>query len=147
MPPVISRWRSFFTHACLAEFCPLWSFDFFDILKLLNVKPPDEKEINKAKWILKDIVTCLKVIKGAKGLVTLIENGGNDWFTALYYEGVPLHNNHAERELRPIVLLRKTIGCYRNEKGKRWIDIVISVLHTWKLQGKNIFKNLVASAH
>ena len=96
---------------------------------------------------MKDIVTCLKVIKGAKGLVTLIENGGNDWFTALYYEGVPLHNNHAERELRPIVLLRKTIGCYRNEKGKRWIDIVISVLHTWKLQGKNIFKNLVASAH
>ncbi|MBU4242523.1 MAG: transposase, partial [Nanoarchaeota archaeon] len=58
----------------------------------------------------------------------------------------PLDNNHAERELRPIVLLRKTIGCYRNEKGKRWIDIVVSVLHTWKLQGKNLFKNLSAIA-
>ena len=84
----------------------------------------------------------IKTIKEAKGLVTLIENGGNDWFTALYYQGVPLDNNHAERELRPIVLLRKSIGCYRNEKGKKWIDNVVSVLHSWKLQGKNLFKNL-----
>lgn len=119
----------------------------YEILKLLNERPPDETEIQKSKWMLNDIVTCLKVIKGAKALVTLVENGGNDWFTALYYEGVPLHNNHAERELRPIVLLRKSIGCYRNEKGKRWIDIVVSVLHTWKLQGKNLFKSLSAIAH
>lgn len=118
----------------------------YEILKKLNEKPPDEKEIDKTKWVLADIVTCLNVIKGAKGLVTLIENGRNDWFTALYYEGVPLQNNHAERELRPIVLLRKSIGCYRNNKGKRWIDIVVSVLHTWKLQGKNLFKQLCAVA-
>lgn len=85
---------------------------------------------------------CLKTIKTTKGLVTLIENGGNDWFTALYYKDVPLENNLAERELRPVVLLRKVIGCYRNEKGKRWIDIVLSVLHTWKLQGKNLFQQL-----
>ena len=114
----------------------------YETLKVLNEKPSDEKEIRKAKWLLNDIVTCLKAIKGAKSLVTLIENGGDDWFTALYYEGVPLHNNHAERELRPIVLLRKIIGCYRNEKGKRWIDIVVSVLHTWRLRGLNLFQQL-----
>lgn len=116
----------------------------YEILKILNSKAPDEKEIAKAKWMLGDIVTCLNTIKEASGLVTLIENGGNDWFTALYYEGVPLENNHAERELRPLVLLRKTIGCYRNWKGKRWIDIVVSVLHTWNLQGKNLFQQLCA---
>ncbi|HLC85236.1 MAG TPA: transposase, partial [Candidatus Nanoarchaeia archaeon] len=55
---------------------------------------------------------------------------------------VPLDNNHAERELRPIVLLRKVIGCYRNEKGQKWIDNVLSVLHTWKLQGKNLYQQL-----
>jgi len=114
----------------------------YETLKELNTKPPDEKAITKAKWTLKDIVTCLKVIRGAHGLVTLIENGRDDWFTALYHKGVPLDNNHAERELRPIVLLRKTIGCYRNEKGKKWIDIVVSILHTWKLQGKNLFQQL-----
>jgi len=117
----------------------------YETLKLLNVKPPDENEIEKVKWLLADIVTCLKTIKEADGLVTLIENGGDDWFTALYYQGVPLHNNHAERELRSVVLLRKTIGCYRNWKGKRWIDIVLSVIHTWRLQGQNIFQNLRAT--
>lgn len=114
----------------------------YDLLKVLNAKPPDEKEINKAKWVLNDIITCLKPIKEARGLIVLIKNGGKDWFTALYHEGVPLDNNHAERELRPIVLLRKTIGCYRNEKGKRWIDIVVSMLHTWKLQRQNLFQQL-----
>jgi len=116
----------------------------YENLKVLNEKPPDEKEIKKAKWILNDIVTCLHNIKGASKLETLIKNGGDDWFTALYHKGVPLHNNLAERELRSIVLLRKTIGCYRNWKGKRWIDVVVSVIHTWKLQGQNIFQNLRA---
>jgi transposase len=114
----------------------------YDKLKELNTGPPNEHEIKKVKWELNDIVTCLHTIKGASKLETLIKNGGDDWFTALYYPDVPLHNNHAERELRSIVLLRKTIGCFRNWKGKRWIDVVMSVIHTWKLQGQNIFQNL-----
>ena len=114
----------------------------YEKLKELNAGPPIEKEIKKVKWMLKDIVTCLHTIKGATKLETLIKNGGDDWFTALYYPEVPLHNNHAERELRSVVLLRKTIGCIRNWKGQRWIDVVMSVLHTWKLQGQNIFQNL-----
>lgn len=111
-------------------------------LKELNVKPPDDQAIGKVKFELGDIVTCLSAIRKGRKLATLIKNGGSDWFTALYYKDVPLENNHAERELRPLVLLRKTIGCYRNEKGQRWIDIVVSVLHTWKLQRKNIFEQL-----
>jgi len=114
----------------------------YDKLKTMNTGPPNEKEIKKVKWMLNDIRTCLKSISGTKKLRTYIENGGNDWFTALYYPGVPLHNNHAERELRSVVLLRKAIGCYRNWKGKRWIDVVLSTIHTWKLQGQNIFQNL-----
>lgn len=116
----------------------------YEQLKELNAKPPDEKAIDNAKWMLGDIVTCLNAIKKGKKLAKLITNGGEDWFTALYYEGIPLENNHAERELRPLVLLRKMIGCYRNKKGQRWIDIVVSVLHTWKLQGINIFQKLRA---
>ena len=114
-------------------------------LKILNDDPPDKQKIEKAKAELKDIITCLNTIKGAKKIFTLIKNGGDDWFTALYHKGVPLHNNHAEREIRSVVLLRKTIGCIRNWKGKRWIDIVMSVIHTWKLQKQNIFQNLKAT--
>ena len=116
--------------------------NLYETLKILNTGPPIEKEIDKVKFELNDIVICLHTIKEASKLETLIENGGNDWFTALYYPGVPLQNNHAERELRSVVLLRKTIGCIRNWKGKRWIDVVMSVIHTWKLQGQNIFQNL-----
>ena len=118
----------------------------YERLKEMNTGPPDENAIAQARWELQDIVTCLKTIKGATKLATLIENGGDDWFTALYSEGVPLTNNLAERELRPIVLLRKTIGCYRNEKGKNWIDIAVSVIQTWKLQGINVFQQLTAVA-
>lgn len=114
----------------------------YEQLKELNARPPDDKAIEKAKWMLGDITTCLNAMQTSRKLATLIKNGGEDWFTALYYKDIPLENNHAERELRPLVLLRKTIGCYRNEKGQRWIDIVISVLHTWKLQGINIFQQL-----
>ena len=116
----------------------------YEKLKELNTGPPIEREIEKVKYILNDICTCLHTIADAKKLKTLIENGGDDWFTALYYPEVPLHNNHAEREIRSVVLLRKTIGCIRNWKGKRWIDVVMSVIHTWKLQGKNIFQNLIS---
>ena len=102
----------------------------------------DQKTIDNARWIFADIVTCLKTIKSARGLVTLIENGGECWFTALYHLGVPLDNNQAERGLRPIVLLRKVIGCYRNDKGKRWIQSAYSVLCTWKMQNRSIFAGL-----
>jgi transposase len=116
----------------------------YEQLKVLKEKPPNEVEIAKAKWLLTDITTCLNSVKQGRKLVTYIENGGDEWFTALYYKDVPLDNNLAERELRSVVLLRKVIGCYRNDKGKQWIDIVMSVLHTWKLQKLNIFQQLCA---
>ncbi|MEA3514484.1 MAG: transposase [Nanoarchaeota archaeon] len=115
----------------------------YEDLKKLNIGPPaSKKDIEKVKWIFNDIIVCLKPINCANKLITLLKNGGNDWFTALNYENMPLDNNLAERELRRVVLLRKTIGCIRTWKGKRWIEIVMSVLQTWKLQGLNIFQNL-----
>lgn len=117
--------------------------NLYVILKSLQRPIPDEIIETKIA-ILRDIVTCLKVIRGGKDLATLIENGGLEWFTALKYKDVPLENNAAERGLRHIVLHRKMMGCYRNEKGKKFIDNVISVLQTWKLQGKNTFLALSA---
>lgn len=119
----------------------------YEHLKMLKAQPPDEAKIVAAKGQLNDIVMCLNTITEGRKLATLIANGGDDWFTALYYKDVPLDNNHAERELRSVVLLRKTIGCYRNHKGKGWIDVVMSVIHTWKLQGLNVFQQLNLATH
>jgi len=116
----------------------------YAIMKGLLGKPPGAEAIQKVKEEFLDIVTCLSVIRQGRKLATHLHNGGDDWFTALHHPSVPLENNHAERGLRHIVLHRKMMGCYRNEKGKRFIDIVISMLQTWKLQRKNIFMELCA---
>lgn len=118
--------------------------DLFKQMQTEILHPPDPKQYKKLKWILDDIVRILSSRKHAKGLYTYIKNGGDKWLTALQHSGVPLTNNHAERMIRPIVIQRKMMGCYRNKKGKDFINIVQSVMTTWKLQAKNVFLTLNA---
>ncbi len=47
-------------------------------------------------------------------------------------------------KLRSVVLFKKTIRCYRNWKGIRWIDTIISTIPSWRLHEQNIFQNLKA---
>lgn len=116
--------------------------NIYEQMKVILGKSPNEEAITKVKVEFTDVITCLDTIRQGRKLATHLKNGGDEWFTALYHSNVPLENNHAERGLRHIVLHRKMMGCYRNEKGKRFIDNVISVLQTWKLQEKNIFREL-----
>ncbi len=104
---------------------------------------PSEKVKDYLKFQLNDIVTCLDATKWGRKLANLIKNGGDDWFTALDYHGVPFQNNLAERGLRRIVMHRKRMGCYRNEVGVNWINVCLSVMQTWRLQEKNLLANLV----
>lgn len=104
---------------------------------------PSEKVKEYFQQQLKDIVVCLQAHTSCRKLATLIKNGKDEWFTALDYPGVPFQNNLAERGLRRIVMHRKRMGCYRNEVGKNWINICLSVMQTWRFQGKNILANLV----
>ena len=114
----------------------------YEQMKAMLGKSPSEVAITKVKTEFADVITCLNAIRQGRKLAVHLKNGGKEWFTALYHLNVPLENNHAERGLRHIVLHRKMMGCYRNEKGKKFIDNVISVLQTWKLQEKNIFREL-----
>jgi len=54
-------------------------------------------------------------------------------FVFLYIEGIDYHNNHAEQQIRPDVLLRKITYGNRSEKGAQVHDVVMSVLQTAKL--------------
>ena len=94
---------------------------------------------------MKNIVTCLKTIKGANGLVTLIENGGDDWFTAILHPEATLNNNEAERSLRPFVIMRKIIGALRSESGVKTHEVMMSLISTWGKQQKNVFYTLQTS--
>ena len=57
----------------------------------------------------------------------------NELFVFLHIKGIDFHNNHAEQQIRPDVLLRKITFGNRSEKGARVHDVVMSILQTAKL--------------
>lgn len=60
-----------------------------------------------------------------------------EMFTFIRFEGVPSHNNAAERILRHTVVARKIQGGTRSAKGSETKTILTSLFDTWQLQGKN----------
>ena len=106
-------------------------------------KPPNKTERKEFEDKMKDIIECLEPIDEAKEIRTYLKNGGTEWFTALYYPDMSLDNNYAERELRLVVVLRKISGCIRNWKGKIFIENILSLVKTWKLNGFNVYHKLI----
>ncbi len=83
-----------------------------------------------------------KAHKELRKIAVLLENGLEDWFTCLQYDSVEPTNNKAERALREFVVQRKIYPTFRSEEGMRTAEILMSVLDTWKLQGKNSLQML-----
>ena len=48
----------------------------------------------------------------------------------LYVDGLEATNNHAERQIRPAVIIRKTNGCNRAKEGAQTHEVLASVLVT-----------------
>jgi transposase len=90
------------------------------------------------KWYLKRYYENPIVLK----LVAKIMNGFDHWFTFIRTPGIEPTNNRAERALRESVVQRKIFGTLRNTKGTHIREVIMSVLATWKLQGKNLYRTL-----
>ena len=88
------------------------------------------------------IIEVLRTTPKAKKLATKITNARPFLFTGIKNPEIPLDNNHAERTIRPIVIHRKLMGCIRNHKGERFIENAMSMIQTWHLQNKDIYKQL-----
>ncbi len=56
-------------------------------------------------------------------------------FTFLDTPGVPADNNHAERQIRPAVIIRKNSLCNRSEEGAATQAVLMSVYRTLKMRG------------
>jgi transposase len=56
-------------------------------------------------------------------------------FTFLDIPGVPFDNNHAERHIRPAVIIRKNSLCNRSESGAATQAILMSIFRTLKMRG------------
>lgn len=95
-------------------------------------------------WELKDIANCYLPLDGCKNMYSKIHNRTNLWLLGVKLPYVSLTNNRAERSLRKIVLHRNRIGCIRNNKGKEFINTFLTCTSTWRLQGQNVYQNLLA---
>jgi transposase len=81
----------------------------------------------------------------AKRLVKRLRRYRDALFTFLDHPGVPSDNNHAEREIRPVVIIRKNSLCNRSENGARVQAILMSVYRTLKLRGLDPLDTIVAA--
>lgn len=93
----------------------------------------------KCKIEMKRWVGVANSYQDLRKLAVKMNNGGDNWFTAILYPETPFDNNEAERSLRAFVIIRKIIGCLRSEMGKETYEIMLSLISTWSKQHKNTF--------
>ncbi|MGC8624054.1 MAG: IS66 family transposase [Phycisphaerae bacterium] len=65
-------------------------------------------------------------------------------FTFLRIKGVEPTNNHAERSIRPLVIMRKICFGTRSASGSESHGVLPSILQTARRQGKDPLKVLAA---
>ena len=80
--------------------------------------------------------------KDAKAIQTRIANQGENLITALLHDGVPLTNNAAERQIKPMVITRKISGGSRSVRGAATHAVNMSVVQTLTLQGKPFYDGI-----
>jgi hypothetical protein len=74
-----------------------------------------------------------------RAVQTRIANQRENLLTALLHENVPLTNNHAERMIRPMVVIRKISGGSRSNNGAATHAINMTIMQTLSLRGKAFF--------
>lgn len=79
----------------------------------------------------------------AKRLLKRLRRHREDLFTFLDHEGVPFDNNHAERSIRPAVILRKNSYGNRSARGADRQAALMSVFRTLKQRGHDPIRVIV----
>jgi transposase len=79
----------------------------------------------------------------ARRLVKRLRRHRNDLFTFLDQDGVPFDNNHAERSIRPAVILRKNSYGNRGERGANCQAVLMSVFRTLKQRGHDPIRTII----
>ncbi len=79
----------------------------------------------------------------ARRLVKRLRRHRDDLFTFLDQAGVPFDNNHAERSIRPAVILRKNSYGNRSRRGADCQAVLMSVFRTLKQRGHDPIQTVV----
>lgn len=73
---------------------------------------------------------------------TRIKNQHTNLLTAILYKNVPLTNNHAERQIRPMAVIRKISGGSQSNQGAAIHAVLMSVAQTISLKKQNILDTI-----
>jgi len=79
----------------------------------------------------------------ARRLIKRLRRHQDDLFTFLDQAGVPFDNNHAERSIRPAVILRKNSYGNRSEQGADCQAVLMSVFRTLKQRGHDPIRTVI----
>lgn len=83
----------------------------------------------------------------AKRLIKRLRRHQNDLFTFLDQPGVPFDNNHAERTIRPAVVIRKNSYGNRSQRGADCQAVLMSVFHTLKQRGHDPIRTVIEAVN
>ena len=92
---------------------------------------------------LAELIDSKRRDSDAKRLVKRLKKHRNELFTFLDEPGVPFDNNHAEREIRPAVLMRKNSFHNMTDEGALVQAMLMTVFRTLKRRGLNPVDSLV----
>jgi transposase len=106
-------------------------------------KSEKRKKVYKESWSsLKGVIKSSYENKDTQKIQTRIANQGENLLTAVVHKNVPLTNNHAERQIRHMVTMRKISGGSKTMEGAKTHAVNMSVLQTIKLQDKPLVPTL-----
>jgi transposase len=81
----------------------------------------------------------------AKRLIKRLRRHQGDLFTFLKKDGVPFENNHAERAIRPAVIIRKNSYGNRSEQGSDCQATLMSIFRTLKQRGHDPIRTIISA--
>jgi len=96
---------------------------------------------------LDDLIEGDSAHKDIRRLVNRMRGHRDDLLTFLDADlgPVPADNNHAEREIRPAVMMRKVMQGNRSERGSRAQAALMSIYRTLKLRGHDPLASIVGA--
>ena len=79
----------------------------------------------------------------AARLIKRLRRHQDDLFTFLDKDGVPFENNHAERSIRPAVIIRKNSYGNRSDQGTDCQAVLMSIFQTLKQRGHDPIRTII----
>ena len=124
-----------------------WMQDLFKVVKSVSIRTPvaeRQRIYDNCTIEMEHLIQVYSSYSHLSGIITKIKNGLPFWFTRILHPQIEPTNNNAERPLREIVVMKRIMGTLRNLDGANVFAKIMTLVATWKLQGKSTFSSLRA---